>query len=347
MPVYHLILHAYGSYLPDHDDGSHHRRRGFRPPNKDGLAESYRRRQRAPTVTLSIDAQRAVIDQAAEAAGCQALRLHAVACEPTHVHAVVSWADEARAPLRVRASIKSAVTRRLNVDFGRRQWFGGRGAMTRVWDAGQLRYLVEMYLPKHRGEQWYEASRREPEPEPRRGPAFGTSPDISIRPAASAADVAAAVGVVREAAAWLAETGRALWLADEIDAAHFEAAAARGELYVGVAGDGVVATMLLQPLDPLFWPEAAAGEALYVHRLAVRRMVAGQGVSTAMLDFAAGECRRRRIPRLRLDCEPRPALRAIYERHGFVLRDVGTFGRFKACRYERVSNPSSAPPPSP
>jgi GNAT superfamily N-acetyltransferase len=77
--------------------------------------------------------------------------------------------------------------------------------------------------------------------------------------------------------------------------------------------------MFLQTVDDFYWPEAAPGAALYIHKLAVRRAFAGQGLLGEMLAFAAADARARGIPLLRLDTFLRPAMQLMYERHGFSV----------------------------
>ena len=89
------------------------------------------------------------------------------------------------------------------------------------------------------------------------------------------------------------------------------------------------------PTDELFWPEAARGEALYVHRLAVRRRHAGGLVSRAILDFARAEARTAGCRFVRLDTDAfRPRLRAVYESYGFVFRDERVVGPHTVARYQ-------------
>src|SRR5688572_7072045 len=120
--------------------------------------------------------------------------------------------------------------------------------------------------------------------------------------------------VLTEAAAWLERQGMPLWrpadispdaVADDVNAGSYVLARAAGD---------VLGVMRLTPRDELFWPDAAAGEALYVHRLAVRRAHAGSAVSLALLEFACSEARALRCTHVRLDCErTRARLRAFYE----------------------------------
>ena len=134
-----------------------------------------------------------------------------------------------------------------------------------------------------------------------------------------AENAAEAVAILREAAAWAAARDAPVWTPDELRVEDFAAAARAEELVLGYAGATAAATMLLQAADPVYWPEAAPGSALYVHKVAVRRAYAGQRWVDRLIEFAAADARRRHIGRLRLDTMLRPPLRALYERLGFTV----------------------------
>ena len=134
------------------------------------------------------------------------------------------------------------------------------------------------------------------------------------------ADAAAeAVAILREAADWAAARSARVWTPDELRLEDFRAAADAQELVIGFAGATPAATMLLQAADRVYWPEAAPGSALYVHKDAVRRAYAGQQWVDRLIEFAAADARRRNIGRLRLDTILRPPLRGLYERLGFTV----------------------------
>lgn len=129
-----------------------------------------------------------------------------------------------------------------------------------------------------------------------------------------------------------------MWEPDEISDADIVARADAGELVLARDGQTAIACMYLQDSDARFWPEARDGEALYVHRLAVRRSHGGRGVSRALLDWAASEARRMGRPFIRLDTEMRPALLALYENAGFRRVDPAPIkvGIHDVVRFERA-----------
>lgn len=95
---------------------------------------------------------------------------------------------------------------------------------------------------------------------------------------------------------------------------------ATGEVYLAWLDDAAVGTFSLQPADPLFWGETP-DDALYLHGLAIRRVVAGRGVGLQLVQWC--EQRVRAVGRryLRLDCQGgNQTIRRYYEQQGFVDR---------------------------
>jgi GNAT superfamily N-acetyltransferase len=140
---------------------------------------------------------------------------------------------------------------------------------------------------------------------------------------AGLADVDAADRIIREVAEWLIDKGEPLWGPQETSRAILDEVARAGELGIGFLGSEAAACMFLHNEDREFWPEDPPREALYVHRLAVARKFAGRGLSRAMLDWAEEEARAAGRPFVRLDCEPRPKLVALYRAVGYVPVDPG------------------------
>jgi ribosomal protein S18 acetylase RimI-like enzyme len=127
--------------------------------------------------------------------------------------------------------------------------------------------------------------------------------------------------LINEAADWLIAKGEPLWGPNETSHDELVHVTKAGELITGRIAGELAACMYLHNEDKLFWPQDPPGQAFYIHRLAVARKYAGRGVAHAMLDWAAEETRRERRPYLRLDCEPRPKLLALYHSAGFTRVD--------------------------
>ena len=125
--------------------------------------------------------------------------------------------------------------------------------------------------------------------------------------------------VLHEVAQWCLDTGLNNWNLAELTREKMLAGLTEEQFYVGkVAGDPA-ACMVLQWHDDLFWPEIPPGQSGFIHKLAVRRKYAGQGLSQELVTYAITECRKRKIGYLRLDTRAsREKLCRLYESMGFV-----------------------------
>jgi len=142
-------------------------------------------------------------------------------------------------------------------------------------------------------------------------------------------------GILTEAALWLRDRGIPWLLPEEVTASRLGPEVQAGLFFLAWSGRVAVGTMRLTPSDPLFWPEAEPGEALYLHRLAVRRAAAGGRVSSALMSWARSRAGAQGARYLRLDCEAsRGRLRAVYERFGFAFHSERTVGSFVVARYQ-------------
>ena len=141
--------------------------------------------------------------------------------------------------------------------------------------------------------------------------------------------------ILNEAAGWLERRGIALWPRDEISALRIASAVSDGQFFLAESSGEVAGTIKFQLEDPEIWPDVPQAESAYIHRLAVRRCYAGQGLSTAILRWAIE--RTALVPRryLRMDCHAgRPRLRAIYEEVGFQFHSERQIGPHLVARYE-------------
>jgi len=132
-------------------------------------------------------------------------------------------------------------------------------------------------------------------------------------------DVETVAGLIDEATVWVRELGHEQWTLpfprDEL-----AAAIERGEVYLGEVNGEPVGTVTILSDDPVYWGERPP-DALYVHKLAVRRDHAGRGIGAAIVEWADARAAAAGRDFLRLDClRDDPAIRAYYERLGFEHR---------------------------
>ena len=141
--------------------------------------------------------------------------------------------------------------------------------------------------------------------------------------------------ILLEAADWLRERDIPMWRRDELALERIALDVAEGHFFLARRGDEAIGTIKFQLQDTLFWPDAPADEAAFVHRLAVRRTFAGGELSALLLRWAAERARSAGRQYLRLDCEAaRPRLRAVYERCGFRHHSDRQVGPYFVSRYE-------------
>jgi GNAT superfamily N-acetyltransferase len=153
---------------------------------------------------------------------------------------------------------------------------------------------------------------------------------------ATSADADAIVETLAEAARWVEDLdGTVMWVEGELEDERVRLEAAAGMFVVGEVDGRVAGAMRFQLEDQLFWPDLNAADSAFVHRLAVRRAFAGQGISTALLESAVDRARTLGRRYLRLDCDAeRSRLRAFYERFGFRLHSYRQVGSYYVSRYE-------------
>lgn len=154
MPCYLFTYHAHGSWMPDNPRGYVKRGQGILPPDE-RMAAKYRGNLKQQAVSFDAKIRGLLIAEAEVACSHQDLRCHFIATEPTHIHVLVSWTMD-RTWEVVRAKLRESLSRRLNREFDRREWFSKSPSRKRVKDREHFKYLVTKYLPKHRGWKWAE-----------------------------------------------------------------------------------------------------------------------------------------------------------------------------------------------
>ena len=141
--------------------------------------------------------------------------------------------------------------------------------------------------------------------------------------------------MLREAAHWVDALGVVMWEANELVSDRIANEVAAGQFVIAECGGEPAGALRFQTEDLLFWPDIPQEDSAFVHRLVVSRGFKGQGVSTALLQWAADRAVALGKRHLRLDCdESRPKLRALYERFGFRVHSFRQVGPYYVARYE-------------
>ncbi|MCM3627558.1 GNAT family N-acetyltransferase [Paenibacillus glycanilyticus] len=128
------------------------------------------------------------------------------------------------------------------------------------------------------------------------------------------------IHVLTEGAKWIAANKIPMW--DESDLqAHLLMDGLTLDNFYGAFIDGeIAAVMILQEEDSFFWPEDHLNDALYLHKLCIRREYSKTGLSGNMLAYAKNAAHALHKRYLKLDCAAdRTSLRQFYEQHGFTL----------------------------
>ncbi len=161
--------------------------------------------------------------------------------------------------------------------------------------------------------------------------------EVVIR-AASVDELSTVESLLKEASAWLADRRIDQWQypphRDRITRA-----LELGDCFLVVEEGEAVATIQVDSYaDPEFWTaEDQPGEALYVHRMAVKRSAAGGGLGALMLNWAGERATAAGKRWLRLDAwKDNPGLHRYYEGVGFrLVRIIDLPHRRSGALYER------------
>jgi hypothetical protein len=156
MPVYHFTYHGYRTWNADHPKGYVRRGVGILPPDEI-VARQYDARASDEPVLFRRRHQRVIAWIVCDACRQRDWRLHQIATETTHFHALVSWRDS-QSWEDVRAKLKNLVSWALSKEFNTvgRPWLVRSASRKRVRDCGHFTWLMDEYFPGHRGLRWRE-----------------------------------------------------------------------------------------------------------------------------------------------------------------------------------------------
>ena len=158
--------------------------------------------------------------------------------------------------------------------------------------------------------------------------------DITIKQAQES-DIPIIEDIMFDVVDFLDSIGQSLWQREWVTWQGLSKDFQISDFYMAYIDDKPVGCMALVDYDPTFWADIQKGESLFIHKLAVKRCAAKQGVSKALIDFAKSQAIKLGINEVRLDTHQfREKVRAIYEREGFVCVDEKClFGKYHTAFY--------------
>ena len=146
-----------------------------------------------------------------------------------------------------------------------------------------------------------------------------------------------AIEIMREVAAWGRGQGLRVWPDEWLTPEELLTVEATPEnFYVGTVDGEAACAFILQWSDREWWPEAPPYEAVYLHKLCVRRQFAHRGMAARVVDAVKGECARRGVRLIRLDTGAEESVvRDIYLAAGFeIVKTIRHNGRPVMLLYE-------------
>jgi GNAT superfamily N-acetyltransferase len=157
---------------------------------------------------------------------------------------------------------------------------------------------------------------------------------LSIRQAAIQ-DIDVVSDILREAAAWLEQSGMPLWRQDELHLNNISTEVRSGLFFLAECDGEPAGTIKFQLEDKLFWPDVPQDDSVFIHRLAIRRRFAGGEVSSALLLWAIARTHMLGRRYVRVDYEAsRSRLGTLFERIGFRFHSHRQVGSYYVARYE-------------
>lgn len=154
-------------------------------------------------------------------------------------------------------------------------------------------------------------------------------------------DIPQVAELLLKTAGWLRSRGSDQWsgLLRGEDSHRTPEAIKQGNVYLFRDGSVLAGMLMLlpqpSPWDRELWGADGSESAVYLHRLAINRDYAGQGLGGRMLDWAGSGIRFPERDRVRLDCdEGNEALNAFYRSKGYAyagsaVNAAGTFSKYE------------------
>lgn len=156
---------------------------------------------------------------------------------------------------------------------------------------------------------------------------------ISIEQA-KANQVTEVSAILQEVANWLIKRGEKLWEANELAPENIEDQVRTRMFWLAKVDDEIAGCVRFQTVDMEYWEDVPHTDSAFVHRVAVKRKFAGNGVAIAMLDWAKRRAKSLDKKYLRLDCDKREKLCRFYESQGFEFHSEKQKNPYLVVRYQ-------------
>ena len=132
------------------------------------------------------------------------------------------------------------------------------------------------------------------------------------------------ISVMREVAAWGRERGFRVWLDEWLTPNELLTDEIKPENFcIGKVYGEVACAFILQNTDVQYWGNTPVNEAVYLHKLCVRREFAHQGMTKSVVEAIREACKKKGVKYIRLDTGlDEKVVRKIYLRAGFKIVDI-------------------------
>lgn len=133
-----------------------------------------------------------------------------------------------------------------------------------------------------------------------------------------------AISVMKEVAKWGREKGFCVWLDEWLTPEELITEEAKPENFcVGKVDGKTACAFILQKNDSEYWKDSSEVQAVYLHKLCVKREYAHRNMTRLVIEAIKEECRKNGIKYIRLDTGlDEKVVRKIYLNAGFKIVDI-------------------------
>lgn len=133
-----------------------------------------------------------------------------------------------------------------------------------------------------------------------------------------------AISVMKEVAQWGREQGFRVWLDEWLTSEELITEEAKPEDFcVGKVDGKTACAFISQKHDSEYWKDSTSAQAVYIHKLCVKREYAHRNMTKSVVEAIKEECRNNGIRYIRLDTGlDEKAVRKIYLKIGFKIVDI-------------------------